>query len=286
MQSSELRDQLREARRRRLDRYAALDPAQLTEARPWRGVPLPLRFHLNWLAEGDDARRVQIEDTLLRLGRPLSVAQRALIILGEARGRLLGALVGLPNALFDQQPAEGEWSVRQTLGHIIATDRRYLIAVQYALERQRSGSDGPLRPPDSALPARTGEAEAAGTRDEVMTRLLATRDEIVAAVVSVPDDLLDAPTNWVVLDVDVRFRIHRFAAHDREHTIQIRKTLHALGFVQSELQLLLTDAIAARCALEAVLAAVPDELLQSEPSGGGPSIAETVHSATDEESSL
>jgi hypothetical protein len=37
------------------------------------------------------------------------------------------------------------------------------------------------------------------------------------------------PTSWVGYDVDVRFRLHRFAAHLIEHTIQCEKTLGALG---------------------------------------------------------
>jgi hypothetical protein len=38
----------------------------------------------------------------------------------------------------------------------------------------------------------------------------------------------------VHFNVDVRFRLHRFAAHIAEHTIQCDKTLAALGWRQTE----------------------------------------------------
>ena len=45
---------------------------------------------------------------------------------------------------------------------------------------------------------------------------------------------MSRPTVWVGLDVDVRFRLHRFAAHLVEHTIQIEKSLALLGWPATE----------------------------------------------------
>lgn len=267
---------LRAARGATLRTYENLDPAALTQAHDWRGQPADLRFRLNWLSEGDDAARVRLVDTLRRLGHAPTVAQRTLLVLGEARGRLLGELVGLSLEQFEQPPASDEWNVRRTLGHVIATDQRYVIAVRFALERAQSGGSGPLRPPDSSLPPREGEAQSTGTMQDVLTRLVAVRDDVVDTIAAVPDDLLDAPTNWMRWDLDVRFRIHRFTAHDREHTIQLRKTRQGLSAVQSEPQMLLADAMASREALAAALRAVPAELLYRRPDSGGPSIAEIV----------
>ena len=42
------------------------------------------------------------------------------------------------------------------------------------------------------------------------------------------------PTQWVQYDVDVRFRLHRFAAHIMEHTVQSEKALAALGWRATE----------------------------------------------------
>jgi hypothetical protein len=278
MDTRALVDQLRQQRRLTLAKLAPLDPARLQDARAWRGKPATLAHRLAWLAEGDDTRCVRISATRARLGAPLSVAQMALVSGGATRGRLLGTLVGVPEALRERPPAPGEWSVQRTLGHVIANDKRYRIAVEYALDRARSGRSGPLRPPDDALPPRTGEAESVGTWDAVLARLAATRDEVILALASTPDALL-----W---DLDVRFRLHRFAAHDREHTIQIRRTLDALEFVPNEVHLLLADAEVARAALEAALLCTPSALLEQEPPGGGPAIGALVAESLEDERTI
>jgi hypothetical protein len=276
---------LRTARGATQRRYENLDPSALTKAYDWRGSAADLRFRLNWLSEGDDSARIRVLETLRRLGQTPTVAQQVLVVLGEARGRLLGALVGLSLDEFELAPVD-EWNVRRTLGHVIATDQRYIIAVRYALERARSGGSGPLRPPEGSLPPRDGEAQSTGTMQDVLARLMAVRDEVVETIAAVPDDLLGAPTNWMRWDLDVRFRIHRFAAHDREHTIQLAKTRQALGVQQSEPQLLLADAMASRGALEAALHAVPDTLLERQPDAGGPSIAEILGAVLADERDL
>lgn len=278
--------ELRRRRRTTLDAIAPLGRERLGDARVWRDRPTTLAHRLQWLAEGDDTRCVRIVDTRARLGTPLTVAQLALVSGGAARGRLLGLLVGVPAPLREQPPAPVEWSARQLLGHVIATDRRYLIGTTYALDRARSGREGPLRPPDAALPSRTGAAESVGSWEELYARLWATRDDVILTLADTPDDLLDAPTNWTSWDLDVRFRLHRFAAHDREHTIQLRQSLTALGFAPSEPRLLLADAEAARGALEAAVLCTPAALLDQEPPGGGPSIAALVADSLADESDL
>lgn len=42
------------------------------------------------------------------------------------------------------------------------------------------------------------------------------------------------PTQWIRYDVDVRFRLHRFAAHVVEHTVQCEKALATLGWQMTE----------------------------------------------------
>ncbi len=125
-----------------------------------------------------------------------------------------------------------------------------------------------------------------GDWDDVLARLAAARDGVILGLASTPDALLGAPSNWMSWDLDVRFRLHRFAAHDREHTIQVRRTLAALGFVPNELQLLLADAEAARGTLEALLLCTPAALLDREPPGGGPAIAALVAESLEDERTI
>jgi hypothetical protein len=276
-QTQALIQELRATRAETIRRFAPLDPARLTEPREWRGERADLRHLLASLTEGSESRRIQILGIGRQLGRRrMTDAQHAMGIKGETRGRLLGTLIGVPDAFFDRAPADGEWSIRQVLGHVMAVDERYRIGVEYAVERARRGSEGPLRPPEDSMPPRKGEAMAVGAVPELMARMQSIHDRVVDSLMTVPDDLLDAPANWASWDVDVRFRAHRFAAHDREHTIQIRKTLQALGFVPTEPQLLLADAQAALGALEITLLGIGDELLDRPPAAGGPTIRQLV----------
>lgn len=252
-------NELRSVRRDTVRALAGLPPAALTRPTPWRGATADIRFLLLRLADDDLMRTVQLEAALTNAGHIPTEAHRILAAAVALRGRLIGSLAGLAPMQFDQGWDEGEWSVRRVLGHVIATDRRYLIQTQYAVQRARSGGEGPLRPPDSALPNRMGLPESEGTMDEVLARMAATHDEVIAALADLGSDDLDAPTNWMAWDLDVRFRLHRFAEHDREHLVQLRKTYAGVGFIPTEPQRILEEAGAARGALEALLVGVRED---------------------------
>ena len=285
--AEELIDALRAARAETARLVSAMDPARLGAPSPWRGAMPPIGFMVGWLAEADETRRVRIESDFVSSGTvKLSVAQRALVAGAPDFGRLLGTFAGVTPELFDRQPAPGEWGMREALAHVIAVDKRYLIAIEHAVVRRNQGDEGPLRPPADSLPPNSGETERHGTMTEMLARLAATHDQIVRRVGPVGDSYLDAPTEWVSLDVDVRFRIHRFAAHDREHTAHIRKIQQQLGWQQNEPQLLLADAHGARAALETLLTFTANGLSEDGATTGSRTVAELVRQALDDEGQL
>ena len=61
---------------------------------------------------------------------------------------------------------------------------------------------------------------------------------------------------WVKVDVDVRFRLHRFAGHIAEHTVQCEKTLSALGWRPTEGRRIVRPVAAALGELEGLGAVV------------------------------
>lgn len=67
-------------------------------------------------------------------GATQTMPQRMLARAQEAYGALLGAMVGLRDEHLDEAPEEGEWSPRQVLEHVIATQHRYLELVRRARE--------------------------------------------------------------------------------------------------------------------------------------------------------
>jgi hypothetical protein len=250
--------ELRAVRRETVRALAGLDDSELAKPVPWRGAQHEARFRMLRLADDDLLRTVRLETDLAGAGHRPTAAHRILGAARRLRGRLMGSLVGLTEAQFDQEPEE-EWSVRRVLGHLIANDHRYVIQTLHSVERARTGGRGSMRPPDSALPDRLGVAESTGTVDELLARMQATHYEVIDALAGLTDTDLDAPTNWMMWNLDVRFRLHRFAEHDREHLVQLRKTYAAIGFVPTEAQRTLEEAGAARGELEALAVGMSDD---------------------------
>ena len=68
------------------------------------------------------------------IGAAQTMPQRMLARAQEAYGGLLGAVVGLQDEDLDKPPAEGEWTIRQILEHILQTQSWYLQRIQEALQ--------------------------------------------------------------------------------------------------------------------------------------------------------
>lgn len=275
-------DRLRAQRRQLWPSLGAIADAQLERPTTWRDHPSDVRFLLLRLADRDDERRVLVGAIADRLGWRQSTAQRVLAEAAEARGQLRAALVGVGDDALDRSPAPGEWTIRQVLGHVENVERRYLLQTEYAVERMRRDPSLPIRVPDDRLPPNTA-SEPAGGLAEVLDRLDVLRMETVARLADLADEDLTAPTIWARWNVDVRFRLHRFAVHERQHTVQIQKTLDALGHHQNEAQRILGQAEVVRGALEGALIGLPDDLAVRDPGDGLPSVRDLLMEALAEE---
>jgi len=172
----------------------------------------------------------------------MGAAARLLTGAQEAFGELRGILGPLPNSLLDKAPATGEWSLRETLRHILETEVRYRANTLHALGR---GSNDPLVLPREQLPQiEAGEVD--GTVGDVLERIALERRHTDAKLVGIPAALLTRPTRWAGFDVDVRFRLGRFAGHLVEHMVQVEKTLGALHHHPGEAALIARRISAAR----------------------------------------
>jgi hypothetical protein len=202
-----------------LSRFAALDEEVLGQPWSFRGQPMDVRYALyRTIEDAQEAHVRVVARTLPESRRILSFAQRAF-------GDLRGLLVGLPADLIDRAPGAGEWPVREVLRHMWVVERRYALQTLYALERADSD---PVRIADDRLPTPV-QMDVTGEIAEVLARLGEARAESNRRLGDVAPALMTRPTIWARYDVDVRFRLHRFAAHVIEHTIQCEKALAALG---------------------------------------------------------
>ena len=207
-----------------LARFAALDEEALGRSWSFRDQPMSLRYALYRTIEDAQEAHVRV------VARPLPESRRILSFAQRAFGDLRGLLVGLPADLIDRAPGAGEWPVREVLRHTWVVERRYALQTLYALERADSD---PVRIADDRLPT-PAQMDVTGEIDEVLARLGEARAESNRRLGDVAPALMTRPTMWARYDVDVRFRLHRFAAHVIEHTIQCEKALAAVGWQPTE----------------------------------------------------
>ncbi len=73
---------------------------------------------------------VQLAKTLQMLGAAQGEAQLILKSLQAARGELEGMMVGLSDEDLDREPAEGEWSAREVIDHILQVEEAYARRIE------------------------------------------------------------------------------------------------------------------------------------------------------------
>ena len=273
------------SRREALAKLKDLDASRFADITGWRDGRVEFRFLLYRLAEADDERRVILAGRLRELDWSPSAAQRILAQSFETRGEFLASLTGLPDDRLDIEPEPGEWSVRQILDHCLNVEKRYKLQTVYAVERLHSDQELPLRMPEDRLPPGVASAPATGNLGEILRLLSELRASVVTTLGGLSDEELAAATGWASAAVDVRFRLHRFAAHEREHTTQLQKAVALVYPERSETQMVLGHAQKARGLLLAMLFGV-SENLAAETANGGPSILSLLDTAAAEEAAL
>jgi hypothetical protein len=207
-----------------LERFAALDEKELAQPWQFRDKPMDVRYALYRTIE--DAQ----EAVVSAAARPHPESRRILSLAQRAFGDLRGLLIGLPTDLLDTAPRDGEWSVREILRHIIVIEGRYAVQTQYAVERADAD---PMRVGDDKMPT-PAQIDVTGEISRILARVGEARAETDRRLGDLPAAAMARPTQWIQYDVDVRFRLHRFAAHLIEHTVQCEKALGALGWRATE----------------------------------------------------
>jgi hypothetical protein len=165
-------------------------------------------------------------------------------------------LVPLADAVWDADPGGAEWTVRQTLGHVIISQRYYGVGTAWWQKQGYRADDPelPARVPEAiwdGLPSE--EAEAEGTPADIRDRLDEVLDRSTELLAGMPEDRLGLGSRWSGFAVDLGFRLGRWSSHLREHTIQVEKTLVMLDYRPTEVQRLIRLVLAAWGRAEAVV---------------------------------
>ena len=278
-------DRLVETRRAALAKLQSLDDTHFADLVDWRDGRVEFRYLLYRLAEADDELRVNLAEPIRELGWSPSTAQRILAQTFETRGAFLAPLSGLPNDRIDTEPEPGEWSVRQILDHCINVEERYSLQTAYAVERLHTDQELPLRIPDDRLPPAVAAVPTPGNLTDVRRRLSEVSAGVITSLSGLTEEELHAATGWGSMAVDVRFRLHRFAAHEREHTTQLQRTVHQIHPERSETHIVLGHAQRARGLLLAALFGIPEDLA-NQPGKRGRSMVDLIDAAAVQEAAL
>jgi uncharacterized damage-inducible protein DinB len=175
---------------------------------------------------------VRLESLRARTGRPRSEAEGILGQYHEAYRDLTGVLAGVKDGDLDRLPGAGEWPIRDVIQHMLGAEYGFLGVIRYAV--------APDRPTDpEAAEARwdswreehgyRAPAALAGGIGEVRNATFEIHRRVLRELADLTDEAIEQPAFFWDGAKPIRFRLHRFEAHMVQHTVQVEKTLEAIG---------------------------------------------------------
>ena len=231
---------------------------------PWRDEAADVRYGLYRPIEALDEAGAAVARALAEAGVERSPAARRVAWSTAARWDLHGVLASLASEDLDADPGGGEWTIRQTLGHIVLSQRAYGDGTAWWLMQPADG-EFPTRLPEAVVEEMawpTEEEDGIGTLPEIRARLDGWLDLDAGHFGELDDSLLARRARWSGVAVDVGFRLGRWGSHIAEHTLQIDKTLVMLGRTPSEVQRLVRLLHAAWGRVEALVFPMPADSLE------------------------
>lgn len=211
-------------------------------------LPIPGEADHRWVAYFDctrdvvlaayqELREMAVDIAMSRAStQPLTTAQR---ILGQhqlAYRDLTGALTGIRDDELDVAPAEGEWPLRTVIEHMLRAEFGFSLVIESALEQREAAELKPAQfGAEEAMQRSQGMIQFSGDLDSIRASFAEVHAHIQRAFVSLADSDLDLPTLWWEQRITpLRFRLQRFDAHLREHTVQIDKAILGIGHTVTE----------------------------------------------------
>jgi hypothetical protein len=219
--------------------YVGIQDGALEHPWDWDGHEADVRYGVFRAIEAVEAASAEIGQILeasggaRRSNAALRVAPATV-----ARWDVHSRLIALDEATLDTVAREGEWTLRETLGHIVGGQRGY--AVFTAWYWTRNSAEPPTPAEREAVEAESGlpeeSEEAAGSVADIRTRLDDALDRAGAHFAGLSDSDLARPGYWSGILVNADFRVGRWSSHLMEHLIQLDKTLAWMGHEPTEVE--------------------------------------------------
>lgn len=233
-------------------------------ARPWPwkgGSEEEIRYGFHRIAEAFELAGIDAQARIRAAGIERGRAADRIAPATAARWDLQGLLLPLPDLAWDADPGDEEWTVRQTIAHVIQGQRYYGVGIGW-WQGQAYSDEVPTLPPMTPEVVYEGlpneEDEGAGTPSEVRDRLGDVLDRSSAALGGLPAERLGFGSRWSGFAVDIDFRLGRWSSHIREHTVQVEKTLAMIDHRRTENDRLVRLILAAWGCAEAVVYGAPE----------------------------
>lgn len=243
-----------------------LSDADLGQPYRWLAHNEGARFALIGATHELRALAVRLAAERRRSGPPLTRAQHALAQYHAADRDLDAVALSITAAEYDAAPAPGEWPLRYIYGHMVGAERNFFALVHYGLRRQREEGNLPPTLPDGEADRLHGPfAETfgplmdTGTREAMAAFHAALHARALAEFAGISDGEIDGPSIWWEGEpYTLEYRLHRFEAHLRQHTIQMERTLDQLGRPANEARRLIRQLYAALAEVEGTLIGAPE----------------------------
>jgi len=193
----------------------------------------------------------------------VTAAQHILSQYHAAYMDLQAAVLGLSDDDAEKIPAEGEWQVRKVYAHILGAEFGFTATVRYALELHRANKWIQGRIPESEYPRLYEISEEdydkmmSGSLSNMLAYHRGFHLRIIEEFSNIAISELELPsTFWEETRFPIQHRLHRYEAHFVQHTIQIDKTLVAIGQAPSESKRLIRKIYAALAEAEGLMIGV------------------------------
>jgi len=202
-------------------------------------------------------RSTQAQAAALRRS-PLSSAQVILGGLHQAYWELQAALLDCPSYLLDQSPTPAEWSIRETLRHLIRTENSFIELLQTSIEPDSPTTIHLTETREFLKQVRDQfDQQSNQTLQSNLDNILALYTEIHYRGLSSLSLLTDTQLeilcyHWEPQPFPIRYRLLRMESHLRQHTLQVEKILTAFQISHGETQQLLALIYRAIADLEVV----------------------------------
>lgn len=199
----------------------------------------------------------ELRDLAVRLAaqRPPRTQARAILAqYHQAYRDMTAVLAPVRDEDLDRVPAPGEWCLREVLEHLLGADHGFLAVNRFALTRHRAGTyatqteedwnafRAPYAMPKDALSGGIASVRDAFARQH--ERVLRELDDVADAELELPAEF------WEDTAMPIRFRLHRFEEHLRQHTVQLEKTLVGIGRAPTEAHRLIRNVYVALADVE------------------------------------